>query len=148
MARAKKQPPTPPPAAKASRTARSGSAAKTGKAHAAKPPVAEDEDLVEAQNEDDIDDVEEVIEALVDGVAPDTEEAEEEDAASETGATAGADEEVDGFVEVAGDDDAPDLDEVLSKEDNVRNLAIRREIERKLEERRLARDLDDLLLDD
>jgi hypothetical protein len=44
------------------------------------------------------------------------------------------------------DDEAPDLDRVLA-ETPSNGLALRREIERRLEERRLAKDLDDLDFD-
>ncbi len=132
MARAKKQAPTPKQATKSAKPVKPSR------------DVVEDEELGEDLPEDDAGDVvEELIEeATAEG---ETEEVDDEDTVVASGSD---EEEVDGFVEVAGDDDAPDLDEVLSKEDGVRNLAIRREIERRLEERRLAKDLDDLLLDD
>jgi hypothetical protein len=134
LARAKKQAPSP----------KEKVASKATKSVKPSREIIEDEDPGEDLPEDEIGDV--VEELIEDATAEaETEEVEDED----TVAAGGSDEEeVDGFVEVAGDDDAPDLDEVLSKEDGVRNLAIRREIERRLEERRLAKDLDDLLLDD
>ena len=54
----------------------------------------------------------------------------------------------DGFEESSDDDgdDAPDLEKVLA-EAAPNGLAVRREIERRLEEKRLARDLDDLDFD-
>ena len=54
----------------------------------------------------------------------------------------------DGFEESSGDeeDEAPDLEEVLA-EAAPNGLAVRREIERRLEEKRLAKDLDDLDFD-
>jgi len=136
LARAKKQAPSP----------QEKEASKTTKATRSVKPsreIVDDEDLGEDLPEDEIGDV---VEELVEEATAEAESEEVDD--EDTAAVAGSDdEEVDGFVEVAGDDDAPDLDEVLSKEDGVRNLAIRREIERRLEERRLARDLDDLLDD-
>ncbi len=56
------------------------------------------------------------------------------------------DSDYDSDDESGDDDDAPDLDEVLA-DANANGLSVRREIERRLEERRLARDLDDLDFD-
>ena len=142
MARAKKQAPGP----SEKEQVKEKDASKPTKATKSVKPSREivaDEDPGEDLPEDEIGDVvEELVEEAT--AEAETEEADDEDTVAGAGSD---DEEVDGFVEVAGDDDAPDLDEVLSKEDGVRNLAIRREIERRLEERRLARDLDDLLDD-
>ena len=44
------------------------------------------------------------------------------------------------------DDAAPDLDEEISK-NGAGSLAVRREIERRMEEKRLAKDIDDLDFD-
>lgn len=152
MARAKKQAPSPKNSPKDSPKEKEAEAIKATKAAKPVKPVkpsreiVEDEELGDDLPEDDAGDVvEELIEEAT--AEAETEEVEDEDTA-EAGGADDDEEEADGFVEVAGDDDAPDLDEVLSKEDGVRNLAIRREIERRLEERRLAKDLDDLLLDD
>lgn len=137
MARAKKQ-------ALSLKEKEAGKTTKATKSVKPSREIVEDEDLGEGLPEDEIGDV---VEELVEEA---TAEAETEDGENEDKVEAGGDdeEEVDGFVEVAGNDDAPDLDQVLSKENVVKNLAIRREIERRLEERRLAKDLDDLLLDD